>query len=149
MMVALAAIAIAPIMQESQAADVSQINFVTAGTLTNNTTRTNFTTQVIKIDQQTQAALVINMQGDGSATDNVVVTLSRGADGTTFETTPPTTLKFTNALANTSKVVGWHQIPKEVIGSAYALRIVSVVNAATSVSATNVTIGIVKKREPQ
>lgn len=130
----------------TKAADVSALPFITSGsTLTNAATWTVGTSVVI--DRQTQAGLAVKFQGDGSSTSDIVCTLARSWDGTNFETSPPSTLKFTNALANTTAVVAFHQIPREVIGSAYSLKLVSIVNAASSVKATNATVALVKKRE--
>jgi hypothetical protein len=88
----------------------------------------------------------VRFQGDGSATSDVMTTVLRSADGVNFETSPPSTLKFTNALNNTTAVIGHFQLPRDLVGSAAALKI-TVQNTASTVKGTNAFVGIVKKAE--
>lgn len=126
--------------------DAGPSYYVSSGTLTNAATWSSIGNP-IKVDKNRAVALFIRFQGNGSSTSDVVVTLARSGDGTNFETSPPSTLKFTNALANTTAVIAYHEIPETLLRSAHSIKCVSAVNAASSVSATNVYIGLVKKKE--
>jgi hypothetical protein len=141
-MVAIVAAFVMQPVAKAQAGNVSTVDIISAGTLTNAATWTP-TTSVL-IDKQAWIGLTIRFQGDGSDTANIVTTVFRSADGVNFETSPPSTLKFTNALNNTTAVVGYFEIPRDVIGSVKAVK-VSVQNAATTVKGTNATVSIVKK----
>jgi hypothetical protein len=124
---------------------VSEVKIINAGTLTNAATWSPSAS--VPIDLQSMVGLSIRFQGDGSDTANVITKVFRSSDGVNFETSPPATLFFTNALNNTTAVVGYHQISRDLVGSARALKI-TVQNVASTVKGTNATIAIVKKREP-
>ena len=123
-------------------AEVGAVNFLSAGTVTNDTTRTTGFTDV-KIENQSVVGLQVNMAGSQAGTGNVILTLARSKDGLTFETTPRFTV--TNALNGTTAVIGYADISEQA-QSAHSLRLISAQNADASASATNVTISVVLKR---
>lgn len=120
-------------------ADVGTGNFLSSGTLTNGTTRTTGFSDV-KVEDQEIVGLQLNMQGDGNGTGNVTVTIARSKDGSSFETTPQQVIGF--ALNNNTAVVGFTNLLN--VGAAHTLRLISAINT-NGVSATNVTISVVKK----
>lgn len=141
MVALMAAFCMAP-AAKAQAGNVGTVDIISAGTLTNAATWSP--TTAVLIDKQAFVALTVRFQGDGSDTANIVTTVLRSGDGVNFETSPPSTLKFTNALNNTTAVVGYFELTKDLVGSAKALK-VTVQNAATTVKGTNATVSIVKK----
>lgn len=141
-----AAMCLAPIARAQSGQSVGVVDFITAGTLTNSVTWAQGGT--VDISKQSMCGLSVRFQGAASSTSDIVVKLARSADGTNFETSPPSTLSFTNALNGTNVVIGYFQIPRDVVGSVRTLKLLSVQNASGSVNATNATISIVKKYEP-
>jgi hypothetical protein len=150
----LAALTIAAIMAAFSAPvqaadDVGIVHFYSAGNVTNQATKSSgFDSASVKVDKQLGVALVLRFQGTGTGTGDVVAKLARSADGTNFETTPPATLSFTNALNNATAVVGYHEISPDLIRSVHSLKLVSLANADDAEGITNVYVGIVKKKEP-
>lgn len=130
---------------QAQPYTVATANYVSGATLTNSATWSQG--GIVPIDKNTMVGLVVKFQGVSAATSNIVTTLARSADGVNFETSPPSTLSFTNALNGTNVVTSFWQIPRDVVGSAQSLKLFSVQNFSGSVNATNATIAIVKKRE--
>jgi hypothetical protein len=122
-------------------AEVGTVNFLSAGTITNNTTRTTGFSDV-KVDDNEIVSLQINASGDAAGTGNLVLILARSKDGVTFETTPRQTVSF--ALAGATTIVGYTNLT--LVGASHSLRLISVQNADASASATNVTVAVVKKR---
>jgi Tfp pilus assembly major pilin PilA len=116
-------------------------------TFTNNVVNTTFTGSAVKIDKQHAVDLVVKIQGNAASTDKVVVSLARSGDGTTFETSPPATLKFTNTLNGTTAVIGYHNIPESLIGSAHSIKVVSIHNESATVPSTNSYVKVIKKLE--
>lgn len=127
--------------------DAGLVSFSAPATITNNAANTTVTGSVIKIDKQHAVGLVIKTSGTQAGTGNIAVQLARSYDGTNFESSPPTTLRFTNALAGATTIIGYHEIPSSVVGSAHSLKITSIQNYDASASGTNTTIGLVKKVE--
>jgi prepilin-type N-terminal cleavage/methylation domain-containing protein len=127
--------------------DAGLVSFAAPSTITNNANNTSVLGSVIKIDKQHAVALIIKTSGNQAGTGNVAVQLARSYDGTNFESTPPTTLRFTNALAGATTIIGYHEIPNTVIGSAHSLKITGIQNYDASASGTNTTIGLLKKTE--
>ena len=123
-------------------AEVGTINFLSAGTITNSTTRTTGFSDV-KIEDQEVVAIQMEFQGSQAGTGLITCTMARSKDGITFETTP----RFTAiaALNGNTAVVAFTNLTA-LTGGAHSLRLVSVQNADASASATNCTISIVKKR---
>ena len=121
-------------------AETGAVNFLTSGTVTNATTRTNGFADV-KVDNNEIASLQVAFQGSGTATGTVRLILARSMDGTTFETTPRMTNGF--SLNNTTNVVGFTNLTQ--LGAAHTLRLISAQNDDNVASATNVTISVVKK----
>lgn len=133
--------------QIARADDASLVSFGAPATITNNVANTGVTGSAIKIDKQHSVALVIKTSGTQAGTGNVAVQLARSYDGTNFESSPPTTLRFTNALAGATTIIGYHEIGADVVGSAHSLKITSIQNYDASASGTNTTIGLLKKVE--
>lgn len=131
--------------QPAARAQVSAVPVISNGVLTNAATWSPAT--AVTIDGQSMVGLSIRFTGDGSDTANIITTIFRSADGVNFETSPPASCKFTNALNNTTAVIGYHQIPRDIVGSVRAVKI-SVQNAAVTVKGTAATVAIVKKKEP-
>lgn len=131
----------------ARADDAGLTSFGVPTTITNNVANTGVTGGVVKIDKQHSAALIVKFQGNGSGTANVAVQLARSYDGVNFESTPPAALRFTNALANTTQVIGYHEINPDLIRSAHSLKITSIQNYDNTVSGTNALIGLLKKKE--
>jgi hypothetical protein len=129
---------------KAQTSKVAPVDIITSGTLTNAATWSP--TNSVTIDGQTMCGLVVRFQGDGSDTANIITKVFRSHDGVNFETSPPATLFFTNALNNTTAVMGFHQIPRDLVGSARAVKI-TIQNVATTVKGTNAYVQIVKKYE--
>lgn len=149
-MIAVAALSMTSLLQpearaQNTATGVGEVKVISSGTLTNAATWSP--TNVVNIDLQSMIGLSVRFQGDGSDTANIITKVFRSSDGVNFETSPPSTLFFTNALNNTTAVVGYHQISRDLVGSARAVKI-TVQNAAATVKGTNATVAIVKKREP-
>jgi hypothetical protein len=143
--IAILAIVAPPAKAQNTATGVGEVKVISAGTLTNAATWSPST--IVNVDLQSMIGLSVRFQGDGSDTANVITKVFRSSDGVNFETSPPATLFFTNALNNTTAVVGYHQISRDLVGSARAVKI-TVQNVASTVKGTNATIAIVKKREP-
>jgi hypothetical protein len=143
----LALLAALALPQVARADDAGLVSFGAPATITNNANNTTVTGSVIKIDKQHSVALIIKTSGSQAGTGNIAVQLARSYDGTNFETTPPTTLRFTNALAGATTIIGYHEIPSTVVGSAHSLKITGIQNYDASASGTNTTIGLVKKVE--
>src|SRR5438128_966508 len=109
---------------KAQSKPVSVVNVIgsgsTGGVLTNSATWAPST--VVYIDGQAFVGLSVRFHGDGSSTSDVVTNVFRSADGVNFETSPPSTLFFTNALNNSTAVVGYFELPTTLVGSARALK---------------------------
>ena len=131
------------------AQDVSVVNTGATNTWANLSTNTATIGSIIDIGGQFRPGIRLKFQGNGSATDNIVVQLARSADGTTVETTPPASpsLRFTNALNNTTAVIADYALDPLVVGPFKGLKVVRIENLATSVSATNCSISLIKKDE--
>lgn len=137
----LVALAMLSLLALSARAEVGAVNVLSAGTLTNNATRTTGFTDV-KIDRNEVVACQVNLQGDQAGTGAITLTWARSKDGSTFETTPRFTV--VTALNGNTAVVAFTNLTA-LTGAAHSLRLISAQNADASASATNVTISIVKK----
>lgn len=125
-------------------ADVGTIQLLSAGTVTNNTTRTTgFTDAVVDNQKNDEASLQVSFTGDQAGTGAVTLILARSADGTTFETTPR--ISIATAVNGVTAVCLYTNLPNT--GAAYAYRLISIQNADASASITNCTVSIVKKRQ--
>jgi len=97
----------------------------------------------IKIAQQDNVAVCVAFQGTGSDTSDITYTFARSVDDSNWETVP----KFTwiVPLNNTTAVVAITNLGTATIGAAGYLKVLSIQNAATGVSATNHSVKILKK----
>ncbi|NJL18808.1 MAG: hypothetical protein HC901_00325 [Bdellovibrionaceae bacterium] len=127
--------------------DAGLTSFGAPSTITNNANNTTVTGSAVKIDKQHSAALIIKTSGTQAGTGNVAVQLARSYDGTNFESSPPAGLRFTNALAGATTIIGYHEISPDLIRSAHSLKITGIQNYDASASGTNTTIGLLKKVE--
>jgi len=123
-------------------ADVGTSAFVSAGTITNATTRTTGFSDV-KVDNRDNVGLQVTYKGTGAGTGAVTLIVARSGDGVTFESTPR--LTFITALNGTTEVSYYTNLTSSVIGGAHSLRLISVQNA-DAVSATNFSATVVMKR---
>lgn len=147
---AVAAVLVALVMvafvMPAAAADNAGVVTAWSTTLTNNATHTLASTVGwVKVDRSGSAGVWVKFQGNASGTGNVVTAWARSADGRSYETSPPTSMKFTNALNGTTAVVGFHPIAADLLRGVHSLKLVSVQNADSTASGTNVVIGIGKK----
>jgi hypothetical protein len=130
----------------SASADVGTAALMTSGgTITNNATQTTgFTAQ--KMDNQTSATLVIKFSGDQAGTGNIAVQLARSYDGVNFESAPPATLRFTNAMAGATTVIGVNPISSDLVRDVHSLKITSLQSYETTAKGTNASIFLLLKR---
>jgi hypothetical protein len=142
-----AILALFALAQTAYAQDAGLTSFGAPATITNNANNTTVTGNAVKIDKQRGAALIIKTSGTQAGTGNVAVQLARSYDGTNFESSPPATLRFTNALAGATTIIGYHEIPESLIRSAHSLKVTGIQNYDASASGTNTTIGLLKKVE--
>lgn len=142
-----AIVLIASFVPPAKADDAALVSFGAPTTITNAATNTTVTGSVLKIDKQHGCAFVLKTSGDQAGTGNVVVQLARSYDGTTFESSPPATLRFTNALAGATTVVGIHEIADKIINSTHSLKITSIGSAEATAKGTNTVMGLLKKLE--
>jgi hypothetical protein len=104
-------------------------NFATATTNT-------ITGAAIAVSEVDNVGVQLTFKGTGSGTDTIVFKFALSLDGTTYETTPSTTV--TQALAGTAVV---SKVANISVPSAGAIKLVSVENPA-SVGVTNVFIKV-------
>ncbi len=108
----------------------------------------------VDVSKQHEMAVLIQFKPDASSTDLLIVQLARGVGGV-FETLPPSSLKFTNtAVTVGTAVVGYHQIPRDLIASCDQLKVAWATNSGATVNFTNVSsatniVQIIKKSEPR
>lgn len=139
---AVAALALLTFTPPAVYADTGVDTVISAGTITNGTTRTTGFTD-ISVPKANALGVVCRFTGSGTnAVDNIVVTFARSADGVNFETTPRWT--WTIPLNATTAVVGYTNLTDTSFGSAAYLRVVSVQNTGNN-SVTNFYIETVKK----
>lgn len=137
-----AALVLAVCSPPAALADTGVDTVISAGTITNSTTRSSGFTD-ISISKQDNVGVVLRFTGAGTnAVDNLVVTFARSADGSNFETTPRWT--WTVPLNATTAVVGYTNLNASALGAAAYLRVVSVQNTGNN-NATNVYIEVIKK----
>ena len=98
-----------------------------------------------KIDGSDSVGVTFVTQGNAASTANVIIKLARAPDGTNYETTPSTFLTFTNVLNGTTAVINYFAIPQTNLVGAASLKLVSVQNADSTVSATNCSVIISTK----
>ena len=123
-------------------ADTGVDTALSAGTITNATTRTSGFTDV-EITKQDNVGVVCRFTGAGTnAVDTLVVTFARSADGSNFETTPRWTWPV--PLNATTAVVGYTNLDATALGAARWLRVVSIQNTGDN-NATNVYLEVIKK----
>lgn len=122
-------------------ADVAVEAMLSAGTVTNETTRTTGFTAV-EIPKVNNVGLALRFTGAGAATDNLTLTFARSVDGSNYETTPRFTWRV--ALNGTTAVVGYTNLVESTIGAARYLKLVSIQNEGTN-NATNVYVEVIKK----
>jgi hypothetical protein len=129
-------------------ADVSTQDISCTNTAVYNATQSANMGNAVKLDKTDMVGVMVRIQGNNAAvvtgsSSNVVFTFSRSGNGTTYETTGGLTV--TNTFNADSAVNTWTPWTKDQIGAAGYIKLVSIYNPHSAVSATNVQVIIVKK----
>jgi hypothetical protein len=124
-------------------ADVSLLSFGITNRFINNATVTANMGNVVKVDGQDNAGLMLKMAGDQAGTGVITITFARSPDNSNWETTPRFTM--TAAVNGVTPVVAYTNLNTATIGAAGYLKVISMANADASAICTNCSLYLVKK----
>jgi competence protein ComGC len=101
----------------------------------------------VKIDKQERVGILMRNQGTAASTAEQIVQLKRGNDLDIYESNPPLSLRFTNALNGTTANISYFEIPPDLIANVDKLKIHWATNASATVNSTNCAVWIIKKAQ--
>jgi hypothetical protein len=97
----------------------------------------------VKVANQDNIGLLFKFQGSTTGTSNIVITVARSVDGTTFETSPPIT--WTVPANGTTAVVAYTNLGTANIGAAGYIKVTSIQNLNITTATTNCSLTVIKK----
>lgn len=125
-------------------AEVGIINTAVTNSIAENATTTANMGNAVKVDRNTDVAVVCAFQGSAAGTSTLTYNWARSIDGTTWETFPRPSFIFTQN--GTTAVVGYTNLPSAWVGAAHSIKLVSIVHSGATGAITNHSVKIAVKK---